>query len=110
MNQHLQMKIFYVHSGHRPYVIKMTSSCLRKRDKLLRELLFSDKPNTISDDNCWLAIRCELHFLNRQDSKCLNLCSDGTCSQIINKTCPDMINFPSEYTCFWSYVLYLYER
>ena len=78
---------------HSDLYVRLTSSCIPGRHRLLNEIMFLDTPNSLSEI-CWLAFKCVAGILNRFDSKCLHLCSNRTCQQIINDTCPNLLFMP----------------
>jgi hypothetical protein len=77
-----------------PSEVKFTSSCMPKRGNLLKQLIFMDQPNSLSDD-CWEALLCHLKIPNALNPECLFFCMDITCTDIINENCPDMMNVPA---------------
>ena len=87
---------------------KLTSSCFPNRDTILRNLLFSDIPNSASD-KCWLAVRCELSLIPRISPSCRDLCSNKTCVEIINDICPDNIHVPAG-TIAFGHVFFIYKK
>ncbi|CAF1279668.1 unnamed protein product, partial [Adineta ricciae] len=93
-----------------PLEMKFTSSCLLSRDTLLRQTLFSTKPNNLSDD-CWDALFCLLRLPDPWNPTCRALCSEIPCEDIINMTCPSMIHVPAKPIAFGHiYVVYDKEQ
>jgi hypothetical protein len=64
----------------------LTSSCTKKRQYLLLEVIFSIKDNSVSD-KCWSTIKC---ILDIPDSK-KRLCNEDC----LENSCPDMLYFPN---------------
>ncbi|CAF1022186.1 unnamed protein product [Rotaria sp. Silwood1] len=79
---------------HNPSIVKLTSSCVFKRTKLLEKFLLDDKPNGLSD-HCWLAVKCQSGIYDRLNSRCHIHCSTRTCKEIINQTCLDILQVPA---------------
>ncbi|CAF0926861.1 unnamed protein product [Adineta steineri] len=79
--------------------MKMTSSCVKKRTDLIEKLMFTDKPQNVSDD-CWLAIHCHWNIQKLSDLICDDISSDGNFAEIIDQTCPDMLYMPSSPVLF----------
>ncbi len=73
---------------------RLTSSCVPTRDNLLREMMFFDTPNSLSDI-CWLVFKCFINILNRFDPKCSDLCLNESCKQMLGKTCPNLLLIPA---------------
>ncbi|CAF2417822.1 unnamed protein product [Rotaria sp. Silwood2] len=58
------------------FTAKLTSSCIEERSNLLERLIFSDKPNTVSD-KCYLAVKCRLGVPKQSNPECGDLCLNG---------------------------------
>ncbi|CAF2734227.1 unnamed protein product [Rotaria sp. Silwood2] len=85
---------------HESLNVKLASSCLLKRKNLLQRLMFSDKPNQVSND-CWLAVKCNLAIEYLVSNKRFDdLIFNQTWTEIINKTCPDMLYVPASPVAF----------
>ncbi|CAF4159059.1 unnamed protein product [Rotaria sp. Silwood2] len=85
---------------HESLNVKLASSCLLKRKNLLQRLMFSDKPNQVSND-CWLAVKCYLAIEYLVSNKRFDdLIFNQTWTEIINKTCPDMLYVPASPVAF----------
>lgn len=56
--------------------------------------MFFDESKNISDD-CWFAFRCHFNIPYLSDPGCENICTTGTCQNIIETTCPDMLFIPN---------------
>ncbi|CAF0995427.1 unnamed protein product [Rotaria sp. Silwood1] len=94
---------------HSIFNVKLTSSCVLTRTKLLELFMFSEKPNTVSND-CWLAVTCQLaiqHILS--DLRCRDLSFKKTWTEIINTTCPDMLYVPASPVAF-GHMYFLYTK
>ena len=70
-----------------------------KRDILLKEMVFVDTPETLSD-RCWLAFKCVSQFPIPMDLNCRNLCLNESCERIINKSCRELIIIPAKPLAF----------
>ncbi|CAF1483273.1 unnamed protein product [Rotaria sordida] len=86
--------------------MKLTSSCLSKRVKILEKLLLNDKPIEVSDD-CWIAVKCQSGIYDRIDPRCIIHCSKRTCKEIINQTCLDMLPVPAG-TIVFGHMFFIY--
>ncbi|CAF1013120.1 unnamed protein product [Rotaria sp. Silwood1] len=87
---------------------KLTSSCVQARSNLLERLIFSDKPNAVSR-KCYLAVKCRLGVPNQWNPQCHDLCLNGICTELINATCPDLINVPAGPVIF-GHVYFVYTK
>ncbi|CAF0862040.1 unnamed protein product [Adineta ricciae] len=90
------------------FSISLTSSCVEKRHILLKKIIFSDIPKSLSE-LCWLAFKCEIGILNQIDLICNQLCSNRTCKQIINETCPDVFFIPNR-TFIFGHIFFGYQK
>ena len=81
------------------FLFKITSSCTPNRDIILKESMFLDRPNTLSDI-CWLALKCLLSFTSSIDPRCPDLCPNKVCQQTINGKCPEVILTPANALAF----------
>ncbi|CAF1063083.1 unnamed protein product [Adineta steineri] len=88
--------------------IKMTSSCVLQRTDLIEKLMFTDKPQNVSND-CWLAIHCQWNTKILSALICENISFDRTFTEIINQTCPDMLYMPSSPVLF-GHIYFLYTK
>ncbi|CAF1317877.1 unnamed protein product [Adineta steineri] len=88
--------------------IKMTSSCDIERTDLIEKLMFTDKPQNISND-CWLALHCHWNTKKLPDLICDNISVNGTLTDIIDETCPDMLYMPSSPVLF-GHIYFLYTK
>ncbi|CAF1391740.1 unnamed protein product [Adineta steineri] len=88
--------------------IKMTSSCVLQRTDLIEKLMFTDKPQNVSDD-CWLAIHCHWNIQKLSDLICENISFNRTFTEIIDQTCPDMMYIPSTPVLF-GHIYFLYTK
>ncbi|CAF1355312.1 unnamed protein product [Adineta steineri] len=88
--------------------IKMTSSCDVQRTDLIEKLMFTDKPQNVSND-CWLAILCQWYTNILPDLICENISFDRTFTEIIDQTCPDMLYMPSSPVLF-GHIYFLYTK
>ncbi|CAF1548192.1 unnamed protein product, partial [Adineta steineri] len=91
-----------------PLRLTMTSSCVKKRTNLIEKLMFTDKPQNVSND-CWLAIHCQWNTNITSDLICQNISSDGNFTEIIDQTCPDMLYMPSTPVIF-GHIYFLYTK
>ncbi|CAF4126864.1 unnamed protein product, partial [Adineta steineri] len=91
-----------------PFRVKMTSSCVKKRTALIEKLMFTDKPQNISND-CWLAIHCQWNINITSDLICDDISSDGNFTEIIDQTCPNMLYMPSSPVIF-GHIYFLYTK
>lgn len=73
-----------------PRQAKMTSSCKVTRANILASHVFKDVPKSLSSE-CWFALKCHDWILFAFNQTCAQSCSDGTCVQMLNKTCPPFI-------------------
>ncbi|CAF4907208.1 unnamed protein product [Rotaria sp. Silwood1] len=73
------------------YQTSLTSSCVKERTLLLLKALFSSKPNFVHD-NCWQAFKCLFNIPMEDNSTCLEFCQNKKCENIIQKTCPHILN------------------
>ncbi|CAF0744979.1 unnamed protein product [Adineta steineri] len=89
-------------------LVKMTSSCVQHRTGLIEKLMFTDKPQNISND-CWLAILCQWNTKILSALICDDISSDGNFTEIINQTCPDMLYMPSSPVLF-GHIYFLYTK
>ncbi|UJR12030.1 hypothetical protein I4U23_016208 [Adineta vaga] len=89
-------------------LFRLTSSCTSKRNQLLGQLLFDSAPALISND-CWIAVICQLNIIQLPNQQCYSHCSGFTCSNIINHTCPDMINVPAGAVLF-GHIFFVYTK
>jgi hypothetical protein len=71
-----------------------TSSCMRARDDLLIEAMYSNKDSSVSQD-CWEALKCTVKAPSSQPLSCRKLCANNTCTKNIKSSCPDMLYFPT---------------
>ena len=73
----------------------LTSSCVRERNKLLLQSMFTDKPEFVHDD-CWSAIMCSITILTTwKNESCAEFClRRGACGPIIEASCPDQLLVP----------------
>ncbi|CAF1421215.1 unnamed protein product [Adineta steineri] len=78
---------------------QFTSSCVRKREYLLKEMMFSDTPNSISDD-CWLAFKCNYGILSATVPMCKNISINKTFVETMKNTCSDMLIVPAKPIAF----------
>ena len=78
--------VFQLYSGKSP----LTSSCIQNRQNLLKQTMFSIKPDSLSNE-CWTAVKC----ITQNNTICKILCDNGTCDEIIKKICPDLIYAPA---------------
>ncbi|CAF1360066.1 unnamed protein product [Adineta steineri] len=90
------------------FIIRFTSSCIPKRNNLLKDMLFLDTPNLLSDI-CWLAFKCHYGIPNSFDPKCNHICVNKTCKQIINETCPDLLIIPTGALAF-GHIYFAYQK
>jgi hypothetical protein len=74
--------------------MKLTASCVRKRNNLLADMMLLDKPNSLSN-TCWLIFKCDYGISTSFDPKCHDVCHNETCKQIINTSCSDMLKIPA---------------
>jgi hypothetical protein len=88
--------------------LKLTGSCFKPRSSLLQEILWSDKPNSVSD-NCWMATRCILLNLQDWDSRCRDFCPNRTCKEIVNEICPNLMNLPASPLAF-GHIFFVYDK
>ncbi|CAF4126302.1 unnamed protein product, partial [Adineta steineri] len=88
--------------------IKMTSSCAKNRIDLIEKLMFTDKPQNVSDE-CLLAIHCYWNMQGLLDLICPNISFDRTFTEIIDQTCPDMMYIPSSPVLF-GHIYFLYTK
>ena len=91
-----------------PYTLKLTGSCFQTRTYIVQDIFWSDKPNLVSG-KCWIAITCVL--LSRQSwyPQCLELCADRTCHEVINETCPELMNIPAS-TLAFGHIFFAYSK
>jgi hypothetical protein len=71
----------------------LTSSCVKERELLLLKAIFSKKAKSIPE-NCWTAFKCLTNMPFEDDPMCLNFSQDEQCKNIIQQTCPDILNIP----------------
>ena len=93
---------------HRADRHKLSSSCSEERTFLLERLMFSDKPANTSD-GCWLAIKCQLSIQPESSTICYDLSFNNSWTEIINKTCPDMLHIPVSAIAF-AHIYFLYIK
>jgi hypothetical protein len=87
--------------------IKLTSSCVRKRNSLLADMMLLDRPNSLSN-TCWLTFKCDYGISTSIDPKCRDVCHNETCKQIINTSCLDILMIPAAALAFGHiYLAYL---
>jgi hypothetical protein len=79
--------------------MKLTSSCVLERNKLIFQAMFDGISNALSYD-CWSAIKCKLRIAGFENLMCEDLCQNGTCESIIHKTCPNIIPVPASPVAF----------
>ena len=79
--------------------MKLTSSCISARRRLLNEIMFLDTPDSLSEE-CWFAFKCVNNIVDRFDSRCDRLCPNRRCQQIINETCPNILFMPGRARIF----------
>ncbi|UJR34378.1 hypothetical protein I4U23_021786 [Adineta vaga] len=91
-----------------PSDIKLTSSCVPKRDYLLKQFLFFDKPNNFTDD-CWNAFKCYLKIPDPFNPFCIEFCFEKSCRERINESCPEMINIPVKPILF-GHIYFIYHK
>ncbi|CAF1065274.1 unnamed protein product [Adineta steineri] len=88
--------------------IMMTSSYDLQRTDLIEKLMFTGKPQNVSDE-CWLAIHCHWNIQKLSDLICKNISFDGNFTEIIDQTCPDMLYMPSSPVLF-GHIYFLYTK
>ena len=59
----------------------------------------TDTPKLLSEI-CWLAYKYHFDSSMRSDRQCIDLCSYMECTEIINKTCPDILIVPNRAIAF----------
>ena len=72
----------------------LTGSCVSNRQDILMEAMHSNK-NDFTSDRCWSAFTCFINGPQVNDFFCKQLCSDKSCINIVQNTCPEMVFYPS---------------
>ncbi|CAF4552475.1 unnamed protein product, partial [Rotaria sp. Silwood2] len=93
---------------HNSFNAKLTSSCIHKRSKILEELLLNDNTIEVSND-CWIAAKCQLRIYDRLDPQCHIRNSTKTYIEIINETCPDILQVPANIIAF-GHIFFIYTK
>ncbi|CAF4370897.1 unnamed protein product [Rotaria sp. Silwood2] len=87
----------------------LTSSCMKKREKLIFQSMHSIKDNSTYNE-CWSAFQCLIvHLRDRVDSNCNNVCTYDMCYEIIEHDCPDMLYIPTIPVLFGD-IYFAYEK
>ncbi|CAF4581754.1 unnamed protein product, partial [Rotaria sp. Silwood2] len=90
------------------YQAPWTSSCIEDRTFLLLKALFSNKPNFLHE-NCWTAFKCLFNAPTEDDSTCLGFSQNKECENIIETTCPHILNI-SDVSILFGHVYFIYTK
>ncbi|CAF3948757.1 unnamed protein product, partial [Rotaria sp. Silwood1] len=89
--------------------IKMPVLCVPQRANLLLQAMFSIKPDSVSD-LCWKFLMCLLHVsIFYEDQYCIRFCQNMVCSNIIQRSCPDMLLVPTAPVLF-GHIYFAYSK
>ena len=86
-----------------------TSSCQLERGRMIQAMYLSDQVNS-STDMCWLAVSCELRNAQQLDKTCHPICPKGSCLNVINSSCTEMIRIPQTGTLAFGHIFFLYTK
>jgi len=74
----------------RSYFHPWASSCVKNRQRLFFDALFSMKHKSLSDE-CWTVYKCIVHIPISKSFICKLICQNGFCEQILKTQCPQLI-------------------
>ena len=90
------------------YYGKFTSSCFVTRDILMKKLVFSDLPTSISNE-CWLAVSCGLQLIPRTSATYRDFCVNMEPKEVISETCPPLFTMPAGIVAF-GHLFFVYKK
>jgi hypothetical protein len=85
-----------------------TSSCVEERENLLRNIMYSSKDSSVSE-NCWSAFQCLINFRDSDYSSCNEPCEYNACIKIVQNACPDILYFPNVPVLFGN-IYFIYRK
>ena len=92
------------HWLHNPF----QSICALDRQDDRLSSMFLEQSNIVSDD-CSFTFRCHFNIPHRNDPKCVGICANESCENILARSCPDLFFIP-DVPIFFGHIRFAYAK